>query len=318
MIKFIGQVCAIVLLIVCSIGQSMAQGASFLEADSAVRAFNMKNFESAIDWALKATRINDANRESWRVLGYSAREVGDFDLMIKAGGALSKLVPGERHGWYMLSIGHYRKGQYAEAITPMQELCRIDPASCASSGINSILATFSQDAVGVKDSVFAIDNGVSISLPKSWYRDVKVNDSTGNVTAFVTLEQMKSDLDAFSAGLVFNWTRRMGETYRLDDKENTAQTIITFWSEIDAKQTAELPLTMWNVTDSASVKIGQWSGFTRTVELQLRDEARPRTALQTFIAKPDELIVMTLECGAAEWPVYRSRFRRSLSTLILP
>ncbi|MBU3700056.1 MAG: hypothetical protein FGM33_08620 [Candidatus Kapabacteria bacterium] len=278
----------------------------------------MKNFTSAIDWALKATRIDDSNKESWRVLGYSAREVGDFDLMIKSGDVLSKLMPSERHGWYLASIGRYRKGQYVDAVSSMKELCRIDPATCKSAGINSILATFSQDDVGVQDSTFTIHEGVSISLPKSWHRDVKVNDSTGSVIAFVTLEQLKNELDAFSAGLVFNWTRRVGEAYRFEDKDNNAQSIIKFWSEIDAKQTAEMPLVMWNVSDSSSVKIGQWSGFTRTVELQLRDEARPRTAQQTFLAKPDELIVMTLECGAPEWPVYKPRFRRVLSTLVLP
>ncbi len=311
-------ICHAVTVFTVTSSAANAQGGSFLEADSAVRAYNAKDFKRAIEWGLKAVEINDASRDAWRVVGYSAREMSDYDLMVRAGARLSKIVPTERHGWYLSAVGNYRKGQYLESVEPMKELCRMEPTTCASSGLDGILASFSQDAMGLRDSVFLIVDGMSISLPKSWHRDVKVNDSTGNVSAFVTLEDLTGAADAFSAGAVFSWMRQIGETFRFDFKENNAESIIKFWTEIDAKQTAELPLSMWNVTDSTSMKVGAWSGYTRTVELQLKSDPKPRTAIQCFLAKPDELLVLTLECGSPEWPIYRPRFRQALGTLRLP
>lgn len=310
--------CHVFIVLTMPSSAAHAQGGSSLEADSAVRAYNAKDFKRAIEWGLKAVEINDASRDAWRVLGYSAREVSDYDLMVRSGARLIKIVPNERHGWYLSAIGNYRKGRYLESIEPMKELCRMEPATCVSSGLNAILASFSQDAVGLRDSTFSIVDGLSITLPKSWHRDIKINDSTGNVSAFITLENLAGGTDAFSAGAVFNWMRQIGETFRFDFKENNAQSIIKFWTEIDTKQTAELPLVMWNVTDSASMKIGEWSGFTRTVELQLKSDPRPRTAIQCFLAKPDELLILTLECGSPEWLIYRPRFRSALGTLRLP
>ncbi len=311
-------ICHALIVLTMPSSAASAQGGSFLEADSAVRAYNAKDFKRAIEWGLKALEINDASRDVWRVVGYSAREVSDYDLMVRAGARLIKIVPTERHGWYLSAIGNYRKGQYLESIEPMKELCRMEPATCASSGLNGILASFSQDAMGLRDSTFLIVDGMSITLPKSWHRDVSINDSTGNVSAFVTLEDLTGGTDAFSAGAVFSWMRQIGETFRLDFKENNAESIVKFWTEIDAKQTAQLPLAMWNVTDSTSMKIGAWSGYTRTVELQLKSDPKPRTAIQCFLAKQDELLVLTLECGSPEWLIYRPRFRAALSTLKLP
>jgi hypothetical protein len=317
-----GALCSLVChaIIVFSIPSTAAraQGGSSLEADSAVRAYNAKDFKRAIEWGLKAIEINDASRDLWRVVGYSAREVSDYDLMLRASARLIKIVPNERHGWYLSAIGNYRKGQYLESIEPMKELCRMEPETCTSSGLSGILASFSQDAMGLRDSTFLIVDGMSIALPKSWHRDVTIDDSTGNVSAFVTLEDLAGGTDAFSAGAVFTWMRNVGESFRFDYKENNAQTIVKFWAEIDAKQTADLPLVTRNVTDSTPMKVGEWSGFTRTVELQLKNDPKPRTAIQCFLAKPDELLVMSLECGTPEWLIYRPRFRTALGTLKLP
>lgn len=287
------------------------------EVDSAIVAYNAKDFAKAKDFALKATRMNDQIREAWEILGFSAQSLNDLPTILAAGVQLSKLYPTERNGWYLLFLGHYRQERLDLAVTPMRELCRIDPALCATSNIDKILLQISQDSVGMLDSTFRSDEGaISVTLPKSWHTTSRSDGKTLNW--FVTLEKIQSDSDSYSVGGTFRWIRNISSSFLIEEKNNNPAFLVEFWDQFVAAQMKGFTPQLRKVIDSTATSRDGWSGMIRTVDFQYKKDYPVQRRIEVILARKDEVFAYTLECDSQRWTVYEPRFRNALTSLALP
>lgn len=287
------------------------------EVDSAIIAYNAKEFAKAKEWAVKATAINSELREGWEILGFAAQSLNDLPSMINAGTKLSKLLPNERNGWYLLFMGYYKQDRLDLAVEPMKEICRIDPAMCSSSNIDKMLAQVSQDSIGRIDSTFMTKDGaVSIILPKSWHTTTRSDDKTLNW--FVTLEKIESDSDFYSVGGVFRWIRNVSNSFVIEEKNNNAAFLVDFWDQFIAAQMKGFTPHMRKVVDSTAFSRDGWSGMIRTVDFQFKQEYAVQRRIEAIVARKDEIFAFTLECELPKYVVYDSRFRKAIASLKLP
>jgi tetratricopeptide (TPR) repeat protein len=287
------------------------------EIDSAIVAYNAKDFPKAKEWALKATAINGNLREAWEVLGFSAQALNDLPTVVSAGSRLTQIVPNERNGWYLQFIGFYRQERLDLALAPMRELCKIDPATCASSNIGLILKQISQDSLGILDSAFKTPDGsVQTTLPKSWNSTVRDDGKTMNW--FVTLEPIKSDSDAFSVGATMRWVRAMTGSFVIEEKNNNAPFLVDFWDQFIAAQMMGFTPHRRMLVDSLPISSGAWSGFVRTLDFQFKPEYPVQRRIEAILARKDEVFTYTFECDFPRWSVYEPRFRKAIVSMILP
>lgn len=287
------------------------------EIDSAIVAYNAKDYSKAKEWALKATKINGNLREAWEVLGFSAQSLNDYPTVVSAGSRLAQIVPNERNGWYLQFIGYYRQERLDLALLPMRELCKIDPATCASSNIGLILKQISQDSLGALDSTFKTPDGsVKTTLPKSWHSTVRDDGKTMNW--FVTLESIKSDSDAFSVGATMRWVRAMTGSFVIEEKNNNAPFLVDFWDQFIAAQMKGFTPHRRVLIDSLPVSSGAWSGFVRTLDFQFKPEYPVQRRIEAILARKDEVFTYTFECDFPRWSVYEPRFRKAIASMTLP
>jgi tetratricopeptide (TPR) repeat protein len=288
-----------------------------VEVDSAIVAYNAKDFAKAKEWALKATKLNDKVREAWEILGFAAQSLNDMPTVVDAGTKITQLFPTERNGWYLLFLGHYRQDRLDLAVAPMRELCRIDPAMCASSNIDKILLQVSQDSLGRLDSTFRSEEGaISVSLPKSWHSTVRSDGKTLNW--FVTLEKIESDSDAYSVGGTFRWIRNISSSFLIEEKNNNAVFLVDFWDQFVAAQMKGFTPHLRKVVDSTSISRDGWSGMVRTIDFQFKKEYPVQRRIEAILARKDEVFAYTFESDAQRWAVYEPRFKQAISSLILP
>lgn len=287
------------------------------EVDSAIVAFNAKNYSKAKEWALKAVRVNDQTREGWEILGFAAQSLDDAPTMILAGEKLSKLVPAERNGWYLLSIGFFKQGRFDKAAGPMQRLCAVDPSTCKTSGIEQILHALSQDSLGILDSTFtAADGTISVELPKSW--STLARDDGKTLNWFVTLEPMESDSDVFSVGGTFRWVRDITSSFLIEEKNNNPKFLVGFWDQFIEAQLKGFTPHMRKVVDSSTVTVNGWSGMRRTIDFQFRENTPVQRRAEAILARKGEVFTYTFECTGTNWSIYEPRFKRAITSLKLP
>jgi len=288
-----------------------------VEVDSAIVAYNAKDFAKAKQWALKATTLNDQAREAWEILGFAAQSLNDLPTMISAGTKMTQIFPAERNGWYLLSLGYFRQDRLDLAVAPMRELCRIDPATCTSSSIDKILAQVSQDSLGALDSTFrSEEGGISVALPKSWHSTTRSDGKTLNW--FVTLEKIQSDSDAYSVGGTFRWIRNISSSFLIEEKNNNPAFLVDFWDQFVAAQMKGFTPHLRKIIDSVSISRDGWSGMIRTIDFQFKQEYPVQRRVEAIIARKDEVFAYTLECDSQRWAVYEPRFKKAISSLVLP
>ncbi len=287
------------------------------EVDSAIVAFNAKNYAKAKEWAQKAVRVNDQTREGWEILGFAAQSLDDAPTMIAAGEKLSTLVPGERNGWYLLSIAYFKQGRFDKAVGPMKQLCAVDPSTCKTSGVEKILHALSQDSLGVQDSTFSCGDGkISTTLPRSW--NTLARDDGKTLNWFVTLEPMQSDSDVFSVGGSFRWIREITSSFLIEEKNNNAKFLVGFWDQFIEAQLRGFTPHMRKVVDSSSISVDGWSGMRRTIDFQFSSSTPIQRRIEAIVARKDEVFTYTFECTGANWSVYEPRFKRAIESLKLP
>ncbi|MBU3678212.1 MAG: hypothetical protein FGM32_01220 [Candidatus Kapabacteria bacterium] len=287
------------------------------EVDSAIVAFNAKDYAKAKEWAQKAVRVNDQAREGWEILGFAAQSLDDAPTMIAAGEKLSKLVPGERNGWYLLSIAYFKQSRFDKAVEPMKQLCVVDPSTCKTSGIEKILYALSQDSLGVLDSTFScLDGKISITLPRTWNSFVRDDGKTLNW--FVTLEPMQSDSDVFSVGGSFRWVREITSSFLIEEKNNNATFLVSFWDQFIEAQMKGFTPHMRKIVDSSAITVNGWSGMRRTIDFQFRENTPVQRRTEAILARKGEVFTYTFECTGTNWAVYEPRFKKAISSLQLP
>jgi hypothetical protein len=287
------------------------------ETDSAIVSFNLKYYEDAKDWALKATAKDPGAWEAWEVLGFSAQSLSDTNNMLLAGERLSQLLPEERTGWYLLLSCHYNQKRLDLAVVPMRKFCEVDPSGCTSSGIDQILASLSQDSLGLLDSVFRQQLGpIEVRLPKTWHSLARDDKSTLNW--FVTLEGIESDSDAYSVGGAIRWVRNASSRFQIEDVNNTPDILTGLWDLVIDVQLGAAPKQLRNLIDSAAFDRKGWRGFIRTVEYQLASDLPKQRRRELVVARKDEVFAATFECVESNWLVYEPRFRVAIESLVLP
>lgn len=287
------------------------------EVDSAIVAFNAKDYAKAKEWAQKAVRVNDQTREGWEILGFAAQSLDDAPTMIAAGEKLSRLVPGERNGWYLLSIAYFKQSRFDKAVGPMKQLCAVDPSTCKTSGIEKILHALSQDSLGVLDSTFSYKDGtISTTLPRSW--NTLSRDDGKTLNWFVTLEPMQSDSDVFSVGGSFRWVREITSSFLIEEKNNNAPFLVSFWDQFIEAQMKGFTPHMRKLVDSSAITIGGWSGMRRTIDFQFRENTPVQRRIEAILARKGEVFTYTFECTGTNWAVYEPRFKKAMASLKLP
>lgn len=287
------------------------------EVDSAIVAFNAKDYAKAKEWAQKAVRVNDQTREGWEILGFAAQSLDDMPTMITAGEKLSKLVPNERNGWYLLSIAYFKQGRFDKAVSPMKQLCAVDPSTCKTSGVEKILHALSQDSLGVLDSTFSyMDGKISTTLPRSW--NTLARDDGKTMNWFVTLEPMQSDSDVFSVGGSFRWVREITSSFLIEEKNNNAAFLVGFWDQFIEAQMKGFTPHKRKVVDSSAITLNGWSGMRRTIDFQFRESTPVQRRIEAILARKGEVFTMTFECTDTNWAVYEPRFKKAIASMKLP
>ncbi|MBK7578442.1 MAG: hypothetical protein IPI24_13635 [Ignavibacteria bacterium] len=287
----------------------------------ATSAYDAKRYGEALQLVDSAIATGIESTDALKLRGFIVQAQEDRPAMIATGKQLARIAPSNVYGWYFQAVGHLFMQNYLDFIPAAKQCCSIDTAICHSTKLDEMLASLSQDPIGVQDSTFTtIDRQIRVPLPKSW--TTREMDDGKTLNWFVSLEPLRTMKDAFSVGVTVRWIRGFIADFKQKEKL-TPNDVVVAWRGYLTSLSKGSEMYHDSTLDSGRVVRGAWIGMGRVVERTVIEHMSPDLRyrlkmLDVTLSHNDDIITLTFECPEEQFSVWQPRFRKAFEAVQLP